>query len=131
TRQYDETSEVAWSTNLDIFTIDVSKPNIPPVCITRDNHAADTDPKYSPTDEHILIYRAQSVSGYESDQFKLKLYDGTQIKTLLDDWDQSIQVTKWSDNGQSIFVELGEQAQHLIYQVLNVFTPNPTVIRRV
>ncbi|CAF1376460.1 unnamed protein product [Adineta steineri] len=131
TRQYDETSEVAWSTNLDIFTIDVSKPNIPPVCITRDNHAADTDPKYSPTDEHILIYRAQSVPGYESDQFKLKLYDGTQIKTLLDDWDQSIQVTKWSDNGQSIFLELGEQAQHLIYQVLNVFTPNPTVIRRV
>ncbi|CAF1282006.1 unnamed protein product, partial [Adineta steineri] len=131
TRQYDETSEVAWSTNLDIFTIDVSKPNIPPVCITRDNHAADTDPKYSPTDEHILIYRAQSVPGYESDQFKLKLYDGTQIKTLLNDWDQSIQVTKWSDNGQSIFLELGEQAQHLIYQVLNVFTPNPTVIRRV
>ena len=79
TRQHDETSDVAWSTNLDIYTIDLSKPNVSSVCITCDNHAADTDPKYSPIDEHILVYRAQSVPGYESDQFKVKLYDGERI----------------------------------------------------
>jgi dipeptidyl aminopeptidase/acylaminoacyl peptidase len=76
TRQYDETSEVAWSTNLDIFTIDLTLPDSQPVCITRDNLATDTDPKYSPTDENVLVYRAQAIPGYESDQFKVKLYNG-------------------------------------------------------
>jgi dipeptidyl aminopeptidase/acylaminoacyl peptidase len=76
TRQHDEISEVAWSTNLDIYTVDLSKPDMLNICITCINQAADTDPKYSPTDEHVLVYRAQSVPGYESDRFKLKLYDG-------------------------------------------------------
>jgi dipeptidyl aminopeptidase/acylaminoacyl peptidase len=76
TRQYDETSAVAWSSNLDIYTINFSIPNSSPVCITCENMAADTGPKYSPIDENILVYQAQSVPGYESDQFKLKLHNG-------------------------------------------------------
>ncbi len=76
TRQHDETSEVAWSNNLDIFTIDLTVPDSKPVCITEDNPAADTDPRYSPNDEDVLVYRAQAVPGYESDQFKIKLYNG-------------------------------------------------------
>ena len=76
TRQHDETSEVAWSTNLDIYTVDLNELKPDPVCNTCDNLAADTDPKYSPINEHVLVYRSQSVPGYESDQFKVKLYDG-------------------------------------------------------
>jgi dipeptidyl aminopeptidase/acylaminoacyl peptidase len=76
TRQHDETSEVAWSTNLDIYTIDLTTPDSKPVCLTCDNLAADTDPRYSPKDENVLVYRAQSIPGYESDQFKVKLYYG-------------------------------------------------------
>ena len=76
TRQHDETSAVAWSTNLDIYTVDLTQPTLTSVCITCSNLAADTDPKYSPIDEHILVYRAQSVPGYESDQFQLKIHDG-------------------------------------------------------
>ena len=74
TRQHDETSAVAWSTNLDIFTVDLNTWTVEN--ITADNSAADTDPRYSPTEENVLIYRAQSVPGYESDQFKIKLYNG-------------------------------------------------------
>lgn len=77
TRQHDEESSVAWSTNLDIYTVDLrALPKVNPVCITCDNLAADTDPSYSPNDENILVYRAQAVPGYESDQFKIKLYNG-------------------------------------------------------
>ncbi len=76
TRQHDETSEVAWSTNLDIYTVDLTTPDSQPECITCDNKAADTDPRYSPTEENVLVYRAQSVPTYESDQFKIKLYNG-------------------------------------------------------
>ncbi|CAF4170432.1 unnamed protein product, partial [Rotaria sordida] len=77
TRQYDETSAVAWTTNIDIYTIDLSIPGQSSVCITCENLAADTDPSYSPTDNNLLIYRAQSKPGYESDQFKIKLYNGS------------------------------------------------------
>jgi dipeptidyl aminopeptidase/acylaminoacyl peptidase len=77
TRQHDETSQVAWSTNLDIFTVDLTTKSLVSVCITCENLAADTDPRYSPIDDRILVYRSQSVPGYESDQFKIKLINGT------------------------------------------------------
>jgi hypothetical protein len=76
TRQHDETSAVAWSTNLDVFTVDLTALNFVSICVTCENLAADTDPRYSPKDEQILIYRSQSVPGYESDQFKIKLING-------------------------------------------------------
>ncbi len=76
TRQYDETSAVAWTTNLDIFTVDLTASNVVSVCVTCENLAADTDPRYSPVDDQILVYRSQSVPGYESDQYKIKLING-------------------------------------------------------
>ncbi|CAF1335447.1 unnamed protein product [Rotaria sordida] len=123
TRQYDETSAVAWTTNIDIYTIDLSIPGQSSVCITCENLAADTDPSYSPTDNNLLIYRAQSKPGYESDQFKIKLYNGSNSKiTLLDDWDRSIQSVAWSLDGQSLFLELSEEARNVIYHLFNLFT---------
>ncbi len=127
TRQYDETSAVAWSTNLDIFTIDLTVPDSKPVLITGSNPAADTDPKYSPTDENVLVYRAQAKPGYESDQFKIKLVFLGGTTTILDSWDHSIQAITWSQDGQSFFLALGEQARNVIYQVSNILSPTPTV----
>lgn len=75
-RQYDETSAVAWSTNYDIFTIDLTVPNSIPVCITENNLARDINPRYSPTDENVLVYLSQSVPGFANDQNRIKLYNG-------------------------------------------------------
>ncbi|CAF3766300.1 unnamed protein product [Rotaria sp. Silwood1] len=123
TRQYDETSAVAWSTNLDIYTVDLNTPGQRSICITCDNLAADTDPSYSPIDNNVLIYRSQSKPGYEADQFKIKLYNGSNSKkTLLDDWDRSIQAVTWSVDGQSLFLELGEEARNVLYYLSNLFT---------
>ncbi|CAF1128504.1 unnamed protein product [Rotaria sordida] len=130
TRQHDETSEVAWSTNLDIFTVDLNTINSQPVCITCNNTAADTDPSYSPTDDQILVYRSQSVPSYESDQFKIQWYNGSNEKTtLLDDWDRSIQATTWSLDGQSLFLEIGEEARNVIYKFSNILSPSSVPIR--
>ena len=83
TRQHDETSAVAWSTNLDIYTVNLTTTtNLVSICVTCDNLAADTDPRYSPIEEHMLIYRSQSVPGYESDQFKMKLINGNYSRFL-------------------------------------------------
>ncbi|CAF1310940.1 unnamed protein product [Rotaria sp. Silwood1] len=123
TRQYDETSAVAWSTNLDIYTVDLNTPGQRSICITCDNLAADTDPSYSPIDNNVLIYRSQSKPGYESDQFKIQLYNGSNSKkTLLDNWDRSIQAVTWSVDGQSLFLELGEEARNVLYHLSNLFT---------
>jgi len=124
TRQYDETSAVAWSTNLDIFTVDLTVTDSKPVCITKDNLAADTDPRYSPVDENVLVYRAQSVPAYESDQFKIKRYDGSGSSTLLDSWDRSIQAITWSQNSQSLFLEIGEEGRNVIYKFSDILSPS-------
>ncbi|CAF5143411.1 unnamed protein product, partial [Rotaria sp. Silwood1] len=57
----------AWSTSLDIFTVDLTTSDLQPMCITC--------PSYLPIDDQVLVYRLQSVLGYESDQFKVKLYN--------------------------------------------------------
>ncbi|CAF4883549.1 unnamed protein product [Rotaria sp. Silwood1] len=130
TRQHDETSEVAWSTNLDIFTVDLKTNNSQPVCITCDNTAADTDPSYSPIDDQILVYRSQSIPGYESDQFKVQWYNDSNEKiTLLDKWDRSIQAVTWSFDGQSLFFEIGEEARNVIYKLSNILSPMSIPIR--
>ncbi|CAF4850800.1 unnamed protein product [Rotaria sp. Silwood1] len=129
TRQYDETSEVAWSTNLDIYTLDLSTSGEKSVCITCNNPATDTDPSYSPTDDSILVYRSHVVPGYEADQYKIKVYNGSDSTiTLLDDWDRSIQVVTWSIDGQSLYLEIGEEAENVIYFKSNIFTNDLPIV---
>ncbi|CAF1618776.1 unnamed protein product [Rotaria magnacalcarata] len=131
TRQHDESSEVAWTTNLDIYTVDLSATKLSVECITCSNLAADTDPRYSPIEDHVLVYRSQAVPGYESDQFKVKLHNGVQTITLLDSWDRSIDTTIWSNDGESLFLVLGERANHNIYRLYDVHSSNSTDIRPV
>ncbi|CAF1443148.1 unnamed protein product [Rotaria sordida] len=123
TRQHDEMSSVAWTTNLDIYTVYLNMSELSSVCITCENSATDTDPSYSPTDDDILVYRSHSVPGYEADQYKMKVYNGSNTTiTLLDDWDRSIQAVTWSLDGQSLYLEIGEQAENVIYCLSNIFT---------
>jgi dipeptidyl aminopeptidase/acylaminoacyl peptidase len=74
--------EPAISTNNDLFTVPV---NFPPDAtpkdvlaatkdITAENQAADNTPLYSPDGKYIA-YRAQQRPGYESDRWRLTLYD--------------------------------------------------------
>jgi dipeptidyl aminopeptidase/acylaminoacyl peptidase len=62
----------AASTNNDLWIVSVSGGNAKN--ITADNPASDTSPLYSPDGKYIA-YRAQQRPGYESDRFRLMLYD--------------------------------------------------------
>jgi dipeptidyl aminopeptidase/acylaminoacyl peptidase len=74
--------EPAISTNNDLFTVPVDRPGETSPAqilaqtknITADNKAADETPLYSPDGKYIA-YRAQARPGYESDQWRLMLYD--------------------------------------------------------
>ncbi|CAF3712466.1 unnamed protein product [Rotaria socialis] len=130
TRQHDETSAVAWSVNYDIYTVDLTASKLISVCITCENFAADANPRYSPIDDQVLVYRSQSIPNYPAAQFKVKWYNGSHTKrTLLSSWSHSIAAATWSLDGQSLFLELGEEARHVIYRFSNILSPSSTPIR--
>ncbi len=61
--------------------------------ITADNPASDSTPLYSP-DGRYIAYRAQQRPGYESDRFRLMLYDRKtgEKKNLTEDFDRWVGV---------------------------------------
>ena len=65
--------EPAISTNSDIFTLDLTNPEAKPVKIST-SPGGDLNPAYSP-DGKYLAWRSQASAGYESDKFRLALYD--------------------------------------------------------
>lgn len=62
----------AVSTNNDLFLVSVAGGE--PRHLTGDNPGSDTTPRYSP-DGRYIAYRSQARNGYESDRFRLLLYD--------------------------------------------------------
>jgi dipeptidyl aminopeptidase/acylaminoacyl peptidase len=62
----------AWSTNYDVWRVPVAGGQAE--CLTRDNPAADTTPRFSP-DGTKLAYRAQRRPGFEADQWDLQVVD--------------------------------------------------------
>jgi dipeptidyl aminopeptidase/acylaminoacyl peptidase len=66
--------DLASSTNSDLWLISLADPAAKPRKITSSNPAFDGSPKYSPDGKYIA-YRMQKTPGYESDRFRLALYD--------------------------------------------------------
>jgi dipeptidyl aminopeptidase/acylaminoacyl peptidase len=77
--------------------------------ITSDNPAWDGSPKYSP-DGHYIAYRMQKVEGYESDRFRIAVYDRLTGKkrVLTEDFDNWADDFEWSRDGRIIYF-LGEE----------------------
>jgi dipeptidyl aminopeptidase/acylaminoacyl peptidase len=67
----------AISTNNDLFIVPVAGGEAKR--ITADNSGSDTTPRYSP-DGRFIAYRSQQRNGYESDRFRLMLYDRSSNK---------------------------------------------------
>ena len=97
---HDEHQEA--STNADLWTVSVDGEE--PVCITAENKAWDGSPTYSPDGKYIA-YRLQQVPGYESDRFRLALYDrATKKSTILTEkFDNMVDDYKWSPDSKSIY----------------------------
>src|SRR5579864_6946295 len=72
--------------------------------ITADNPASDSTPLYSP-DGRYIAYRAQQRPGYESDRFRLMLYDRKtgDKQNLTEDWDRWVGSFTWAPDSISIF----------------------------
>jgi dipeptidyl aminopeptidase/acylaminoacyl peptidase len=81
--------------------------------ITADNPASDSTPLYSP-DGRYIAYRAQQRPGYESDRFRLMLYDRKtgQKRNLTESLDSWVGSFTWAPDSVRIYfsVEEGESA---------------------
>jgi dipeptidyl aminopeptidase/acylaminoacyl peptidase len=72
--------------------------------ITTENPASDSTPLYSP-DGRYIAYRAQQRPGYESDRFRLMLYDRKtgEKKSLTEKFDQWIGTYAWAPDSSRIY----------------------------
>jgi dipeptidyl aminopeptidase/acylaminoacyl peptidase len=107
----------AISTNSDIFTLDLTDPKAKPVKVST-SLGADSDPAYSP-DGKYLAWRSQARAGYESDKFRLALYDRS-AKTIrypledfkFDDW---VDEFSWINDSHHILFVAGRSGESPVY----------------
>jgi len=102
----------AASTNNDLWIVPVNTEfisgdrahPIPAKNITADNPASDSTPLYSPDGKYIA-YRAQQRPGYESDRFRLMLYDRKtgEKRNLTKDFDRWVGTFTWTPNSNQIY----------------------------
>ena len=106
----------AASTNNDLWIVPVS--GGPAKNITADNPASDSSPLYSP-DGHYIAYRAQQRPGYESDRFRLMLYDRKtgEKKNLTEDWDHWVGSFVWEKDAVAIDFTSEDAGMSPIYSV--------------
>lgn len=131
----------AISTNSDIFTLRLDDPNAKPVKIST-SPGGDHSPAYSPDGKYIA-FRSQARAGYESDRFRLMLYDrekgsksaGQQvsksaIRELLPNFDRWVDEFVWGPDADEIYFVSEHQGEAPIF-ALNVIhgEPNPIPVQ--
>jgi dipeptidyl aminopeptidase/acylaminoacyl peptidase len=106
----------AASTNNDLWIVPVN--GGPVKNITADNPASDSTPLYSPDGKYIA-YRAQQRSGYESDRFRLMLYDRKtgEKKDVTEGFDHWVGSFVWAPTSTTIYFSAEHMRHSLIYGV--------------
>jgi dipeptidyl aminopeptidase/acylaminoacyl peptidase len=125
-----DSKELAFTENLDpepaisvsasIFTLDLTNPAAKPVKVST-SKGGNFNPAYSP-DGIFLAWRSEERAGYESDKFRLFLYDraAKTQKDLLPDFDNWIDEFVWSPDSKSLyFVSNGSLNAPVQQSVLN------------
>jgi dipeptidyl aminopeptidase/acylaminoacyl peptidase len=86
--------------------------------ITADNPASDSTPLYSP-DGRYIAYRAQQRPGYESDRFRLMLYDRKtgEKKNLTEEFDRWVGTFAWSPDSSTLYFSAEQGGWSPVFQL--------------
>lgn len=105
----------AISTNGDLFLVPVTGGE--PKRIT-DNRGFDGHPAYSP-DGRFLAYHSQQTAGYESDRWRLILYDRSTggHTALAESFDRNVDEIVWAADSKRIYFTAENQAEQPIYEI--------------
>jgi dipeptidyl aminopeptidase/acylaminoacyl peptidase len=106
----------ALSTNGDLFTVPVVGAGEPKRITS--NPANDWGPAYSP-DGNWIAYRAQMQPGYESDRWRLMIYDRRTSRAinLTEAFDRNVQSIAWSADSRTLYFETEERAEIPVYSI--------------
>lgn len=107
----------ATSTSVELWTLDLTNPTAKPVKISS-SAGGNFTPVYSPDGKYIA-WRSQARAGYESDRFRLALYDRAAKKITLpmDDFDRWVDELTWAPDSQSIYFTAGDEGEEPIFQL--------------
>lgn len=124
--------EEAWSTNFDLFWVDLGQLGKPRKITT--NPAWDTQPRFAPHGK-VLAYLAMSRPGYESDRYDIVLRDlvtgkERKITVRADEsprGDRSPAELRWSRDGRTLYCTADHLGQKAIFAV-DVLTGQSRVV---
>ncbi|MBS1808026.1 MAG: S9 family peptidase [Acidobacteria bacterium] len=104
----------ALSTNNDLFIVPVTGGEAKR--ITGDNKGSDTTPRYSPDGKYIA-YRSQSRNGFESDRFRLMLYDRSSGKAreMSVNFDRWVEDLAWMPDGKSLVLTSQDRGREALF----------------
>lgn len=104
------------STNADLWIVPVTGGNA--IDITKENKAWDGWPIYSPDGKYIA-YRTQEIPNYESDRFRIALYDRTlkTTKIITEKFDNWVDDFKWAPDSKSIYFTGEYEGYSPIYNI--------------
>ncbi|HSY65966.1 MAG TPA: S9 family peptidase, partial [Terriglobales bacterium] len=113
TSNHDEVG--ALSTNNDLFIVSVNGGAAKKIT---DNPASDSAPLYSPDGKYIA-YRAQVRPGYESDRFRLMLYNrrSGHIRNMTENFDRWVGTYAWDPDSSKIYFVAEEKGDSPVYSI--------------
>ena len=109
--------DLASSTNSDVWIVSLSG-NQPPRNITASNPAFDGHPKYSPDGKYIA-YQMQKQAGYESDLFRLAIYDRSTgaSRVLTESFRNWVDAFQWASDSKSLYFGAPLEGDNPIFRV--------------
>ena len=117
-------ADAALSTNGDLFTVPVAGGAAPKRITT--NPGNDWGPTYSP-DGRWIAYRSQTHAGWESDRWRLMLYDRQKAEpiNLTEKIDLSIESFAWSPDSKAVYFTAEEKSELPVFSIAAVAGSTP------
>ncbi|MEO6911187.1 MAG: S9 family peptidase, partial [Edaphobacter sp.] len=117
----------AASTNNDVITLRLDEPGARAVKIST-SPGSDDAPAYSP-DGRYIAFRSQARAGFESDRFRLMLFDRQTkvIKEMLPKFDNWVDEFVWAPDSKTIYFASGEMGEENILST-QVDLPEATAV---
>ena len=108
-------AEPATSVSAQIYTLDLTDAAAKPAKVST-SAGGNFNPAYSP-DGKYLAWRSQARAGYESDKFRLALYDRARksIEYMLPKFDRWIDELAWGPSSTILYFTAGDQGEESVY----------------